>query len=327
MQQDPIVTVVMPNFNDAAYLGGAIAAIRAQIEGIGRLIFIDDGSDDDSVETARRAVAGWAAAEVRVNPVNRGVIPTINEALADVATPYVYFAASNDQVLPGFFTHSLELLRHHPHAGLCSARIRFLDEKNREGTLMRSACPLASPGYLAPSDALNALERLGNWIVGTATIYRTGALRQQGGFDPRLHGATDSVAAMTLAVRHGACFLPDPGAYWRQSSDGYARASILDWNTVAETVANGHARLSEACGPGSRYPDMWRREQYFWHFCAALGTGNPDAAARHIASALGLSPISQALLRLPLPRAMLRVLAMALIVPRKFLSAINRAIV
>lgn len=322
----PVLTVVMPNYNDAAFLAEAIGAIRAQIESIGKLLFIDDGSKDDSIEVARRATEGWPGSEIRVNAVNRGVIPTINDALRDVKTPYVYFAASNDRVAPDFICRCLDLLRRHPEAGLCSALVRYLDDKNREGAIMRSPLPLTEPGYLPPEDALRALERLGNWIVGTATIYRTESLNQAGAFDPRLHGATDSTVAMILAVRHGSCFMPEVGAFWRQSAEGYARASILDWKTMAETVTIGYAKLVDTCPPGSRFPEMWKREQLLWHFHAALDRGHEPAAAANIDAALGSSPLRRRLLMAPLPHAARRILATAMIAPHKFRSAINRRI-
>jgi len=51
---DPLVSVVVPAFNAAAYLGAALESLRAQTVRELEIIVVDDGSSDDTAAIARR---------------------------------------------------------------------------------------------------------------------------------------------------------------------------------------------------------------------------------------------------------------------------------
>jgi glycosyltransferase involved in cell wall biosynthesis len=53
-RSDPLVSVVVPAFNAAAYLGAALDSLRAQTVRELEIIVIDDGSSDDTAAVARR---------------------------------------------------------------------------------------------------------------------------------------------------------------------------------------------------------------------------------------------------------------------------------
>src|SRR4051812_1877584 len=66
----PSTSILVPAYNEAAAIGGVLAAIQAvqtRLDGPSELIVIDDGSKDD---TGR--VAAQAGARVITHPYNRG---------------------------------------------------------------------------------------------------------------------------------------------------------------------------------------------------------------------------------------------------------------
>jgi dolichyl-phosphate beta-glucosyltransferase len=69
------VSVVVPAYNEEARLGPTLGKIRTYLESrgeVGEIIVVDDGSGDDTVGVAQRALEGFAQATVLRNEPNAG---------------------------------------------------------------------------------------------------------------------------------------------------------------------------------------------------------------------------------------------------------------
>lgn len=99
MQSQPLVTVVIPSFNHAAYIDKAIESVLAQTYPNIELIIIDDGSSDDSHDIIRK-YEGHPKISVRLNSENAGQSAVINQALAIAKGEFVAFLPSDDWYLP-----------------------------------------------------------------------------------------------------------------------------------------------------------------------------------------------------------------------------------
>src|SRR5436190_4062288 len=124
LRKDPSVTlptfsVLLPNYNHAHFVGHALKAILAQSIQPTEIIVIDDGSTDESLQEIEPFVDRHSHIRLLRNEANRGVNYTLNRALGEAKGEYIYGAAADDQVLPGFFERSLRLLAKHPQAALC----------------------------------------------------------------------------------------------------------------------------------------------------------------------------------------------------------------
>jgi cellulose synthase/poly-beta-1,6-N-acetylglucosamine synthase-like glycosyltransferase len=91
----PMVTVVMPAYNEQRYIAAKIRNLAAQDYPAERLqvVIACDGCSDATVAIARRTLAEPACAGLRASvidhPHNRGKIATLNEAIAAVTTEIV----------------------------------------------------------------------------------------------------------------------------------------------------------------------------------------------------------------------------------------------
>src|ERR1700688_3595306 len=121
------LSVVLPNYNHAKFVGRALAALLGQERTADEIIVIDDGSTDDSMAVIERIAAAAPAIRLLRNPNNIGVIPTLQRGLEAARGKYVYFAASDDWVFPGFFALALRRLEADRAVGLFCGEAMLID--------------------------------------------------------------------------------------------------------------------------------------------------------------------------------------------------------
>ena len=95
----PTVSVVVPSFNTASYLGECLDSVLAQTFQDWEAVCIDDGSTDETPDV----LAGYAAKDTRIqwlSQSNRGLSATRNRALEIASGTYVLFLDSDDKLAP-----------------------------------------------------------------------------------------------------------------------------------------------------------------------------------------------------------------------------------
>jgi hypothetical protein len=184
--------------------------------------------------------------------------------LAQASDEYLYFAAADDVVLPGFFERSLALLERYPRSGLCSARVRIIAEDGRDKGVFETALPSREACYFSPETCAALLYRDESWIMGTTTIYRRDALLAAGGFDPALLGYTDGFAGRVIALTSGCCFIPEVLASWRRLEESISARTA--GSSLVLAVADRALELMATVHRGrfpTGYAPRWRRRWLF----------------------------------------------------------------
>lgn len=238
------LTVVVPNYNHGAVIGAQLEAILSQSQPPARLIVIDDASTDDSVERIHRLIAGRPEVQLIRNARNSGVIEAMNRGLELAQTPYISFAAADDRVLPGLYEQSLALLERFPDAAFCSAVTRVSHRSGETFAPLPPAYPRRTAGYVAPGEVRRLLRRTETWVMGTTVVHRREKVMQAGGFRPALRSYCDGFLYLALALRHGACFIPQPLAIWRREDRGYSTSTSRDDRAMAEIGRAAEALMS-----------------------------------------------------------------------------------
>jgi len=257
--------VFVPNYNHARYLPTALDALLAQDPQPREICVMDDASTDDS----HAVIARYAARHPHIHPVylteNRGVLRNLADWLAQSTDEFVFFAAADDQVLPGLFAEALDLLSAHPQAGLFSAPARLIDVAGTDLGPLPTPRPLKAPGYIAPAAARDMLLRDDSWMIGNTTIYRRAALVAAGGFRAALSSLTDGYASRAIALRDGACFSPRELACWRRDELGLAgrTAASLETSLDIARVATGLMTGEHGDLFPRSYPARWRGRWLF----------------------------------------------------------------
>jgi glycosyltransferase involved in cell wall biosynthesis len=228
MTEPPLLSVGIPNYNHAEYLAEAVESVMEQSRPADEVIVVDDASTDDSPRVLDELERRYPSLEVIRHERNRGVLATVGEMLERSRGRYVFFAGADDRALPALFERSLGLLERHPEAAFCSSLSLLIDEHGRELGIFDSPVIARRAGYVSPSRARSALLHYDSWVMSNTLIYRKDVLLEAGGFRPELGAISDTFVALLMALRHGACFIPEPLGAWRRLDTGYASTSTRD---------------------------------------------------------------------------------------------------
>ncbi len=225
----PMLSVVLPNYNHARLIPRAIEALYAQVPPPGEVIVVDDGSTDDSLAVIAAHAERHPTLRVIVHPANQGAIATLAHGLEASRGSHVYFAAADDWVDPGFFAAALAMLWSYPQAGLCCGEARLVDGHTGETVARRPPVrPIYRAGFVDAHQTRGLLRRLDNWILTGSAVFRRDAAVAAGGFDARMGSFADGYMARKVALTHGFCFIPQVVATWCVYPDSYSRRTALD---------------------------------------------------------------------------------------------------
>jgi glycosyltransferase involved in cell wall biosynthesis len=136
----PFVSIVVPAFNSAAYLGEALSSLRAQTLSDIEIIVVDDGSTDGTGDVARRHAAEDPRVRVLTQEKPSGKPSCArNQALRVARGQYIAFLDADDISVP----HRLESALH--ALELTGAKFAFADVRR----LYQDTGIMAAAGSLA----------------------------------------------------------------------------------------------------------------------------------------------------------------------------------
>lgn len=225
----PTLSVVLPNYNHAKYIGRALGTLLAQERAADEIIVIDDGSKDDSLAVIEKFATGAPSIKVLINSKNRGVVPTLERGLQAARGKYIYFAASDDWVLPGFFDTALRRLEVNSDLGLFCGDALLVDGSTNQVLSVRpSVRPILCGGRVSASRVERLLRASDNWILTGSAVLRRDCALWGGGFDERLSSFADGFLVRKIILRFGFFFEPRLVSAWAVMPNSVSRASAAD---------------------------------------------------------------------------------------------------
>jgi glycosyltransferase involved in cell wall biosynthesis len=187
------VTVVIPCYNQAHFLGEAIESVLAQSYPDFEIVVVDDGSTDDTSEVAGRYE------KVRlIRQENGGLSAARNAGLGQGRGEYVVFLDADDRLLPEALEVGVRELEARPECAFVSGHIRLI---------AADGSPLEIPPQ--PPNAEDHYAKLLRynyvWTPGSV-MFRSSILSCVGGFDPSVNATADWDIYLRIArdypVRH-----------------------------------------------------------------------------------------------------------------------------
>lgn len=171
----PLVTIVIPSYNHAAYIRRCIDSVIAQDYSNIELIIIDDGSKDHSVSIIESLVMAcrerFVRFEFRSRP-NKGHSATLNEALQWSQGNYFSYIGSDDVIYPNKIQKLLNVFREEPGIAVIFSGADIIDANDKVTGLKKTATALCdfedvfvfdrhhfvAPSALIEMKALNAVS-------------------------------------------------------------------------------------------------------------------------------------------------------------------------
>jgi glycosyltransferase involved in cell wall biosynthesis len=177
-RDDKTLSVVIPAYNQALYLGEALSSVLRQTVADIEVIVVDDGSTDDTAIT----VAGFDDPRVRyLYQANRGLAGARNTGIAHATAPLLAFLDADDRLLPESLALHLSVLQEGGGIGMSVGGHTFIDAAG--APLGRSVLP---PPSIAVTDLL-----MGSRFAPHSLVVRRSWLDEVGGFDERLKACED----------------------------------------------------------------------------------------------------------------------------------------
>jgi len=186
---NPTVALIALSFNHGRYLSQLFSSIQANIDYIGELLFIDNGSKDDSIAQMRTFLSECPKRVVThlfTNPAGTRVTVAVNEALRSASCEFIAVTAADDYLLDQRFEAQLRAFRAQPSLQFCYSNGWMCDE---HGVLTQT--PVHGPTTLAilksrPQDIAGQLFFPVPTIFTQCALFRRDALREVGGWDEDL---------------------------------------------------------------------------------------------------------------------------------------------
>jgi glycosyltransferase involved in cell wall biosynthesis len=175
----PLVSVIIPTFNHADYVGQAIESVLQQSYPHVEIIVIDDGSTDGTADILQRF-----AERIRcIRQSNRGLSAARNAGLQLARGDLIGLLDADDLYGPEYLRTMVALLASHPEAGGAYCGYRSIDV---DGRLL----PHLENRVMAPQ-ALHTSLLMGNYLGVNAPLVRRDCYLRCGGFDERLQASED----------------------------------------------------------------------------------------------------------------------------------------
>ena len=285
---DARVSVVVPSYNHAPFVGAALRSVFAQTLAPARLLVIDDGSRDGSPQIIEAALKDCPFPCELIARANRGLCATLNEGLAKTAGEYFAYLGSDDLWLPDFLAARVGLLGSRPRAVLAYGHAYLVDERGEVFD-----CTLDWASY-ADGDARAMLLEETYAPMSPTVLYRRRGLERHG-WNERAR-LEDYELYLRLSADGEFAFDPRVLSGWRRH--GTNTSGDFAWMIEARLEAQRNAAPHLGLTPG-----QLARYQRALNFAGAedlLRLGDKRAALRHLRRGLAGAPSAAALARVAL---------------------------
>ena len=254
----PLVSVIIPCFNQAEFLGEAIQNVMQQTYRNFEIIVVDDGSSDNTREVA----SGFSAVRY-IRHHNRGLAGARNTGILASKGDYLVFLDADDRLLSQALESGLNCFRSHRECAFVFGQHAYLKS---DGTSFKEM-------QTSPSDYNLFLARLredkdhyrsflyGNYIgMHGSVMYRRDIFQYVKGFDPSLDAAEDYELYLRITRNYPVYFHNALVAEYRLHSTNITKNAELMLRSVMTVLRSQREYIKD----DKKYMEAYRAGRKFW---------------------------------------------------------------
>ena len=205
---DTPVDIVMPVYNGAKTISQTIDSVLNQTHRNFRLLIVDDGSTDNTLEVCAPYLSDKRILYQRCE--HRGISETLNSGIELSTTKYISRQDADDVWLPWHLDLLLYGLEKNPQLDLIGSRVVVGEEDIPEKV------NISSQNRLSGEDLWLALAYR-NWFNHSTVIFKRSAYEEAGRYDPNCDGFEDWHLWSRMVTKNNAMLLDVVTAYYRLS--------------------------------------------------------------------------------------------------------------
>lgn len=224
MNEQPLVSIITPSFNQARYIEATIRSVLSQDYPNIEYIIVDGGSTDETVAIIQkytlesdsllsvqkqasaiqsRSIAWW------VSEKDKGQTDAINKGFARAKGQILAWLNSDDTYEPGAISAAVKYLQEHPEVGMVYGDCNYINEDGRV------------IGKFGSAQTNYRLLRQGYAHIPQQTMFfRADLWKQVGPLDPSFYFAMDYDLWTRLAARTVLQYVPQLWANFRLHTSG-----------------------------------------------------------------------------------------------------------
>lgn len=210
--QLPRVSVIIPAYNQAAYLEEAIESALKQNFRDYEIVVVNDGSTDDTSEVASH----FDGQIVYIFQENLGLAGARNTAIKNARGEFIALLDSDDVWLPEFLDKTVAVLSNNPKASMVYTGNCYIDLNGNEIGVQNTK-------VVPPDLVYQTFLKNGNWFVPSAVVFRRNLAIQVGLFDEELRAVEDFDLWIRLSRLGLVIGLPDALVKYRRHSSNMTK--------------------------------------------------------------------------------------------------------
>jgi len=216
------ISVIIPNWNGAEYLPACLDSLRKQTHEEHRVILVDNGSGDGSLELLSTR---YPEVQVIALPENRGFAEAVNVGIKASDDPVIALLNNDTEADSGWLAALMKAMEAYPEAGSVASKILLFDRRNvfhSAGDYYRSDGTPGNRGVWQEDLGQYNREEMIFGACGGAAAYRRPMLEDIGLFEESFFAFCEDVDLAWRAQLAGykCVYAPQAIVYHRLSATG-----------------------------------------------------------------------------------------------------------
>jgi len=287
---NPKVTVLMPAYNAAKYIGEAITSVLAQSFDDFELLIVNDGSTD---ETAKMVRSFNDPRIVLISQENKGVASALNLGLAYARAPYIARFDADDICYPNRLKIQYDFITAYPEYSVIGSAADYVDA---DGHYIFTHHPA---GHL--NEEIQQLKYSVCPFIHSSVFYNKELVINAGGYNEHAYTFEDHFLWVNILKREKACNLSQPLIKVRLNPESITideKWHSRKFRSIKYTTLKNRA-ITEAEGQelytvSGKKSSRKIKEGAYYALCGKkylLNNFQPQRARSNVAMAISLQPL------------------------------------